>query len=182
MQQKKSIGPVFVIIFILVVASLAAFIYSKQSEKTSIVPIKEPTSVVPKTPLSHCGLTIISPSSGAVIPGGATIGPVTVEGVVDNTHMKEIGCSWTLFEGQLGTAEMEFQDQQGWHSLGNIQPVMLTGDWMTSGPVAFTFTMSFPNGGIGLPPGTPLKIIFTEENPSGMPPVDTLDLPPGLGH
>ncbi len=114
---------------------------------------------------NHCGLTINSPTANSKVSF-----PLTVTGTVNNNNSSTLGCSWTMFEGQAGTAHL-YRWNNGWQSVGN-DIVLPVSNWMTTGPVSFS--IAIPNA--GLSSGTNLKITFTEENPSDNPPVDTLDL------
>lgn len=119
---------------------------------------------------SHCGMTINSPAENATVAF-----PLQISGTVDNTTMSTLGCSWIMFEGQAGTAHLYYFSNNAWHPIGQdtIVPVL---NWMTVGPTNFTMTMPFTNT-LNLPSGTPMKIIFTEEDPAGNGNPDTLTLP-----
>ena len=120
--------------------------------------------------LSHCGLTINYPT-----PTSTVSFPVTISGTIDNNNASTLGCSWTMYEGQAGTAQLYFLENNNWHQI-NTPFILHVSDWMTLGPVLFSVIINFNNNWIGLSSGTPMKIIFTEENPSGTTP-DTLTLP-----
>ena len=102
--------------------------------------------------------------------------PLTVIGTIDNSNSKNLGCTWQMFEGQAGSAQLYFNyNNDGWKPIGTSVPVTVS-NW-TSTKTTFVATLNFYNGGIGIPNGTPMKITFTEENASGLPPVDTFDFP-----
>ncbi len=117
-----------------------------------------------------CGLEVRS-----VKPNAKVVFPLTVSGVIDNTHKE--GClNWQMFEGQAGSAQLYFNvDNAGWKKLGE-RVVVSVDDWMATSTL-FSTVLNFNNGGIGLPDNTPLKVIFSEENPSGQGVVDTVELP-----
>jgi len=118
-----------------------------------------------------CGLLVTSHS-----PNEKVDFPLTVKGIIDNTDSQSKGCTWQMFEGQGGIAQLYFKDTNGdWQKLGTSKPVIVE-NW-TSTSTLFSVALNNNNEGVGLPAGAPLKIIFTEENASGMPPVDTFELP-----
>lgn len=198
MKYNKGFGAMGIILALAVVLVVGGLAYyagknsdsSKGTEETGYLPqvnqnTATSTSVVSNNSVSKtgtgsshqllgssCGLTINSPAANAHVSF-----PLTVTGTIDNTNSSALGCSWTMFEGQAGTAQLYFFDQgnNNWHVLGNpiIVPVS---NWMTVGPVSFTIPVNFNNSGLGLSSGNPMKITFTEENPSGATP-DTFDLP-----
>jgi hypothetical protein len=117
-----------------------------------------------------CGLMVTS-----VAPNAQVSFPVTISGSINNSNSKTIGCSWQMFEGQAGSAQLFYSDRNTWHQLGVSAPIKVA-DW-TAEKTSFTASLDFNNEKPGLPSGTQLKVMFTEENASGMPPVDTYDLP-----
>ena len=117
-----------------------------------------------------CGFFVTSPS-----PNEKVSFPLTIKGAVDNSSRQSKGCSWQMFEGQAGVAQLYFKDTNKWQKLGGSKPVPVE-NWMSTSTI-FSVVLNFSNEGIGLPAGTLLKVVFTEENASGMPPVDTFELP-----
>lgn len=75
-----------------------------------------------------CGIVINSPNIGDEV--GNTF---TVYATVDNTNRVDLGCGWTVFEGQAGLVRV--YDESGF----SVGSALLTtkGEWMTSGPVDF---------------------------------------------
>ncbi|MEI6553470.1 MAG: hypothetical protein WCO09_02780 [bacterium] len=128
------------------------------------------TAVGNVIPNGKCGLSVTSTS-----PNSKVGFPLVIKGVVDNTKSKVLGCSWQMFEGQAGIAQLYFKDNNEWKKLGASVPVPVE-NW-TSDKTIFSVVLNSNNEGVGLPNGTLLKVIFTEENASGMPPVDTYELP-----
>ncbi|MFA6397414.1 MAG: hypothetical protein WDK96_01020 [Candidatus Paceibacterota bacterium] len=122
--------------------------------------------------LSNCGFTINSPVPNSTISSNV---PVVFNGVVDNTNYQTTGCRWTMFEGEAGTAQLYYQNGNNWGPIGIINLIPVS-NWMTLGPVPFTASVIFNNGGIGLQSGTLMKVVFTENDPSGATP-DTLEFP-----
>jgi len=123
------------------------------------------------TQSGKCGLIVASPAADSVAHF-----PLTISGIVDNSKRQSLGCSWQMFEGQAGVAQLFYNyNNEGWKALGVGSPVKVS-DW-TATTTPFSFVLNFKNDGIGLPNGTPMKIVFTEENASGMPPVDSFELP-----
>ncbi len=123
--------------------------------------------------VSHCGMTITSPAKNAKITF-----PLTISGVVDNRDYAKLGCSWTMFEGEAGTAQIYYKGTptSQWSRLGNpvVVPVL---NWMTEGPVPFSVTLNFNNDGIGLGSTNPMKIVFTDNQQKDNTPATTLELP-----
>ena len=118
-----------------------------------------------------CGFFVTSPS-----PNEKVSFPLTVKGVVDNSSRQSKGCSWQMFEGEAGIAQLYFKDTNNkWQQLNTSKPVPVE-NWISTSTI-FSVVLNFSNEGIGLPAGTSLKVVFTEENASGMPPVNTFELP-----
>lgn len=143
-------------IFIVAVVVLVAIILTARKQQERVVP-----PIVYNTPeqpvvedTSDCGFTLTSPLSGASVSF-----PLSVTAVVDNSDAIELGCSWTMFEAQA--AFMELKDEDG--------AVLATGvldtgeEWMTTGPVNFSGTLSPANP---VPAGTLLTLVINEEDPS----------------
>lgn len=87
-----------------------------------------------------------------------------VKGTIDNTSSE---CNWIKFEGQAGLAQLYFEYEDKWQPVGQAQPILVE-DWM-SDMTDFSVEVGFNNEGIGLDPNeVPIKIVFTEEDPSGM--------------
>src|SRR3990167_11030697 len=125
----------------------------------------------PQAQTGKCGFTVTS-----ISPNTPVSFPLTIKGLIDNSNSQKLGCTWNMFEGQAGTAQLYYNyKDSGWKLLGISVPIQVA-DW-TQLNTSFSTTLNFNNGGIGLPDGTPIKITFTEENASGLPPVDTYDLP-----
>lgn len=119
----------------------------------------------PTVALSHCGLTVHTPLSNAVI--GA---PISITTTVDNTNMQTLGCNWVTFEAQAAVIELK-------NSNGVVLGQSLlttTDDWMQSGPVTYTSTLTPTTAPTS---GDALTLVFTEENPSGEGVPDTLIVP-----
>jgi hypothetical protein len=118
-----------------------------------------------------CGLTVNSHS-----PDSKVKFPLKIRGTIDNSSAKQSKCFWQMFEGQAGVAQTYFKDAGGeWKKLGESKPVMVD-DWMSVSSI-FNVSLNLNNEGIGLASGTQLKVVFTEENASGMPNPDTYELP-----
>lgn len=119
-----------------------------------------------------CGLIVDSPSVNAKVTF-----PLTITGRVDNTNAATLGCAWGKFEGEAGSVQLYHNyGNKGWKPVGAATPVQLAGDWM-SPKTTFKVTVSFNNGGMGLPAGTPMKLVFTEANAKDGEVDDTFELP-----
>ncbi len=120
--------------------------------------------------LGKCGLTITSVFSNAKVSF-----PLTITGNIDNSNNQSLGCAWGSFEGVGGNAQLYFNHKnQGWKTLGNSALIVVP-NW-TSVKSSFSTTLDFDNDGIGLPGGTALKVVFSDDNATGLPP-DTFELP-----
>ncbi len=117
---------------------------------------------------ASCGLSVSNISRNQKVSF-----PLEIKGVVDNT----VNCDskWTMFEGQAGTAELYFNHDDGWKQITNGIPVPVS-EWMTD-KTDFSVVLNFNNGGIGLPDGTEMKVVFKEEDPSGKGEGDIFELP-----
>lgn len=132
---------------------------------TPATPVNTPVGnsvTIQKTSMSHCGFTINSPQSNSVIHSNI---PVVFSGVINNSNTATVGCSWTMFEGQAGTAQLWHKDGGVWGKI-NSEKIINVSNWMTTGPVPFTVSVDFNNSGPGFASGLPMKVVFTEENPS----------------
>ncbi len=109
-----------------------------------------------------CGLNIFSPS-----PNEKFTWPLVVKGKVATQRTEpSTDCSWQTFEGVSGRAQLYFnEDNKGW------KPV---GDNVIFGP---DFSITFKFTEIGLPMNTPMKVVFTEENPAVIRPSLVFELP-----
>lgn len=166
--ESKSQGPLigFIIVLLVLLVGAGTYLYYNKA----VAPTQpEDNGMVAS---GNCGLTVESPAAGSEVSF-----PLTLTGRVDNTDTQARGCAWALFEGQAGTAALSYETKDGWSLPVDIKPVMVTGDWMTTGPVPFTVTLNFDNSTEQFPVGYHFKVIFTEEDPSGMVKVDTVEVP-----
>ncbi len=121
-----------------------------------------------------CGISVSVPTIGV-----SASFPLTIKGTIDNRNRKALGCMWTIFEGQAGTAQVFANiHNAGWKEVGywmdnpsgaiaGAVPIMTVGEWMTSNPVEFATTLRLdPKAGI-IPVGTPMKIVMEDDDPSG---------------
>lgn len=122
--------------------------------------------------VSKCGFSINSPALNSPIYSNT---PLTFSGIVDNTNSQALGCNWTMFEGEAGIAQLYYKNGNTWGPINTVKIIKVT-NWMTAGPVPFTVSVNFNNSGPGFSNNTPMKVIFTENNPSGATP-DTLEFP-----
>lgn len=169
-NQSNGGGILFLLLEIigLLIIVIGAYLYFRvNSDFLNKVVSKNNVDVIAS---GKCGLTVTSHS-----PNSKVAFPLNIKGVIDNSNSQQNGCSWIIFEGQAGTAQIYFKDSNDeWKKLGEPKPIMAP-DW-TSTNVLFSVGLNFNNEGIGLPNGTELKVLFTEENVSGLPPVDTYEL------
>ncbi len=127
-----------------------------------------PVVTVPPT----CGFSVTSPA-----PNQKVSFPLVVKGVVDNTDAENKGCSWQMFEGQAGSAQLYAYNidgkETGWQKIGAAVPTTVA-DWMTT---STTFAINIGNDQMGLAQGTQMKIVFEEEDAAGFGNPDTYELP-----
>jgi len=114
-----------------------------------------PKIEVTRTPANNCdgkGFIVQSPNLDI-----GTSFPIYVEGVVDNRDSGE--CRWTVFEGQAGKVEA-FDTENNLVSDGVLKTVE---DWMTDEPRNYKAILNLHKA----PVSRDLKIVITEEDPSG---------------
>ncbi len=119
-----------------------------------------------------CGLNLNYPIANTSVKF-----PLVISGTIDNSNYRELGCAWNVFEGVIGTAQLYYYSNTlGWKAIG--ESVIVNSSGYNNGTFALTSTINFKNNGIGLPNTTLMKIVFTEENPSGIAnTTDTFELP-----
>ena len=160
-KYQKGFGTIWLAVLAVIVVLF--FVYFKMPKKTE-APVIDNSLAVKTEKVSHCGLTVNSPL------GGSTISfPLAVSAVVDNTNASKLGCSWTVFEAQAGTVKVMNGTTEVGHSV-----LATTSNWMTSGPVNYSSTITLSSQ---VSSGTPLTLVFEEENPSGEGTPDTLVIP-----
>lgn len=117
----------FLIIILLLLIALT-IVFNKQNKKTNPVVVDENTEDI-----EACGFKLLTPGIGEIVSN-----TFKVEAIVDNSKRDELGCGWTVFEGQAGLVHV--YDKRGF-SVGSAL-LKTTSDWMTSGPVVFTATIN----------------------------------------
>ena len=179
MKHNKG-SSTLIILLVIFLALLAYFYWSRSVETPASTPVIS-TTTTPSTPKpttqtpqpttsvatnSSCGLTITSHK-----PNDRVDFPLTLSGKIDNTNAKKLGCAWTMFEGQAGMAQLYYYTKNSWQKLGEAAPIKVA-NWMTNS-TTFTTTLNFEKLGVSLQAGSPIKVILTEDNASGEPPIDT---------
>ncbi len=154
------------VLFLLVLCGLGVW-GSKFFSHDEVLP-----PVVISEPTEHCGFTVTDP-----LPNSKVNLPLVIKGTVDNTDHENKGCSWQMFEGQAGSAQLYAYDIDGkgtgWKPIGQAVPTTVA-DWMTE---TTTFSITISNDQIGLAESTKMKIVFTEEDAAGFGNADTYELP-----
>jgi hypothetical protein len=117
---------------------------------------------ITETGCSPKNISVLSP-----LPGSTHTFPLMVSVLVEND--KNPDCAWTLFEAQAGLVQL--YDRTG-AEVGSA-PLTTTQNWMTTGPVGFTALI---DTAMVVPPGE-ARIVITEEDPSGMGDVQTIEIP-----
>lgn len=143
---------------------------SAAQRKPDVNPVQE--SVAAKSVGSGaCGLVVDSPAANAEVTF-----PLTITGRIDNTNAAGLGCGWGKLEGEAGSVQLYHNYQnKGWRTIGSGIPVPVA-DWM-SAKTTFKVVVSFNNGGMGLPKGTPMKLVFTDATAKDGEVSDTFELP-----
>ncbi len=146
-----------------------------------------PATTSPNAVLAeNCGFKVFTPAVNTVVSF-----PLAVNGVIDSSNYRRLGCNWGRFEGQGGTAEVfafikgEWVPVSTWKDRGTKKPIMLSEDW-TSTTTRFSInlflderiaSLKLDEGYQALTSGTKLKAVFTEDNAQGIPNPDKLEIP-----
>lgn len=174
MKNNKKGG--IIILFLEIVGVLillsGAYLYVRTTHPTELEDIIDSIPKKTITANGDCGFTVTSNSINDKISL-----PLTIGGIIDNTNKKSLGCSWQMFEGQAGTAQLyaKYAGDEDWRKLDSAKPIIVN-NWMADS-TPFSVTVDFNNGGGGLVAGAQLKIVFTEENASGIRSKNTYELP-----
>lgn len=144
-------------IVVMLVILLLVFKYKNSNNVTT-----DTNSQVSKA--SACGIEIVSPEVGDNIDHS-----FVVHAIVDNTKRVELGCGWTVFEGQAGLVHI--YDKRGLSVGSNL--LTTTEDWMTQGPVNFYSEIHIDID----PADKNLILVIEEDDPSGIATRDTVSFP-----
>jgi len=152
------------------------YLYGQKTDtlSTDQSPTATTTDITPVTitPNGTCGLFVTSHNPD----GKASLAkPITISGIIDNTNREKLGCSWTMFEGQLGSAHAYAFVNNTWESISKETPVPVA-NWMTD-KTTFSVEIKVDTGTMNIAEGTPIKVVFTEENPAAINPSKTYTLP-----
>lgn len=145
--------------------------YYKKDSDTFVLPL-----ILNRTPepvLEECGFTI-----NDVVEDDIVNFPVTIKGKIDNTNDNS-SCFWNMSEGHAGSAQLYYETGDEYKILGTPSPIVV--EDAQAEATNFTTTLTFNNQGIGLPLGSDLKIVFTDEDPSGKGDVDSKEIMIVLG-
>ncbi len=186
MNKQKGFFTIFLLVILgLIVVGIGGYFYYIQNFTTPTSDVAVDTTNATDTSTTEtsatttaeentngkCGFYVTSPEINS-----KAVFPLTVTGMVDNTNREALGCSWQMFEGQAGIAELYFNyNNEGWKPVGTSSSIIVE-NWMSE-KTSFKTILNFNNAGIGLPPNTPMKIVFTEENPAVIRPSLTFELP-----
>lgn len=112
----------------------------------------------------ECGLVVISPKENERVEN-----QFKVEVLVDNSKREELGCSWTVFEGQAGIVRI--YDARGF-SVGSGF-LEASGEWMTTSPVSFYAPIT-----IDIEPiNEDLFMVITEDDPADSGDISIIEVP-----
>lgn len=150
--------------FVVVLAIVIVGVWYLKPSNTEAPVINDDTTTYEEIALSSCGLEVLSPLANTAVSF-----PLLVNAIVDNTNTEELGCSWVVFEAQAGIVKV----MNGATEVG-MGILSTTEDWMTSSPVNYSGSVSLS---APVASGTPLTLLFEEENPSGEGIPDTLTIP-----
>lgn len=150
----KNIQKSYIIgIVILLILAVGTYLYFKNTTPKSDINISDKLN-------GKCGLTITSH-----LPNEKFTWPLVIKGAVASKQANS-DCSWQTFENVSGTAQLYYnEDNKGWKSVGDS--VIFRPDLS----VTFNYTE------IALPMNTPMKVVFTEENPAVIRPALVFELP-----
>lgn len=152
------------------------YIYKNNNKTNLLVSNQSATSTdtvsVAVTPNGTCGLFVTSHNPKSKV---SLAKPITISGIVDNTNRQTLGCSWTMFEGQLGSVHVFAFVNNAWKSISKENPVPVS-NWMTD-KTTFLVEIGIDTGAMNIAEGTALKVVFTEENPAAINPSKTYELP-----
>lgn len=128
--------------------------------------------VNPNTPrsselVSTCGFKVTT-----LAPNTKVYNPIVIRGTITRNSTD---CTWKSFEGQAGIAQMYYNSGQGWQKAGPSSVISTENE--NSNGAAWMVPINFLTNPRTLPVGTPLKLVFTEENPSGTSAAHTYELP-----
>jgi hypothetical protein len=130
------------------------------SEENKSEEVKKVTSKsVKETPVGTCGLTIDSHKPNDVVDW-----PIIISGKVSTLKSSE-DCAWQTFENVSGNARLYVYEDETWRPVGQS---------LIFNPV---FSLNFNYTEIGLRMNNPIKVVFTEENPSAKRPSLVFELP-----
>lgn len=160
-------------LFILIILAVGAWLYIYK--KPLPVETQSRTATTTTETVSTNGVCGLSITSHNPNDKASLIKPITITGVIDNTNRETLGCSWILFEGQLGSAHVFALINNEWKSISKETPVPVL-NWMTD-KTTFSVEIAIDTGVINIAEGTPLKVVFTEENPAAINPSKTYTLP-----
>lgn len=137
-----------------------------------IIEIPRPNSNYPSGVQGKCGITVDQPLAHTNVKF-----PLNINGIIDNTNYKALGCSWGMFEGTAGVVQLFYNyNNQGWKSIGRSEPIYVD-DWTTNYTFFKAVIADSDNSLMEIPDNTPMKIVFTEENAAGFDSYDTFELP-----
>lgn len=156
----------------ILILGIIAYVSTQKTPVEDQTPIATTTAPVVVTPHGSCGLLITSHNADAK---ASLAKPITITGIVDNTDRVAKGCSWQMFEGQAGTAEVFAFVNNQWKSISNQTPVPVA-NWMTD-KTTFVVEIKINTGTMNIAAGTPVKVVFTEENAAAINPSKTYTLP-----
>jgi hypothetical protein len=172
LQKGSGVMVAIIVLLALIVLLLGYFAITKKSEAPDLsdniiapienVEVAEEDDSLPTN--SHCGLTVTYPVAGSTVNF-----PFIAIASVNNTNMQALGCSWTTFEAAAGPVRV----MSGITEVG-MGVLSTTEFWMTANSVNYLGEITLTSD---VPPGTPLTLVFEEDNPSGEGTPDTLSIP-----
>lgn len=166
-MQTYQKTPLVILTLVAIAIITGIYTYKANPDQTTDQPTTATT-----TPNGTCGLLI---TSHDINSKASLIKPIIVSGIVDNTNRQTLGCSWQMFEGQLGSAQAFVFVNNAWKSISKQTPVPVA-NWMTD-KTTFSVELRINTGTMNIAAGTPVKVVFTEENPAAINPSKTYTLP-----
>lgn len=180
MKTQKGFSTIWVIIILLVIGGGVYWYLNNPdnketvSEQETVQEVKQTSNRQENVPVTnryedykqinndvvgHCGFVISSHK-----PDDLADWPIVINGKVEQDRTG-YNCFWQTFEDVSGTAQLYAYENNSWRTIG--EPLIF-------GP---NFSLNFDFSEAGLKMNNPIKIIFTEENPSVERPSLTFELP-----
>lgn len=172
-HKTHFIGVLLITFFIIILTAVFLIMKNRNvlDENITVTENKIETTSTPPVAEERvgCGIVVKSPTIGEKFD---VIKKVSV--VVDNSKRIELGCGWTVFEGQAGTFKIiDSQDNEVANGILKVQEGI---EWMTSLPVMYEAEVLISKDEKDIAKGIG-KLTITEDDPSGEKILQTIEIP-----